>query len=149
METAREALREFPYEVTEAADGAWAIVSRWAKAEYDFATDGGLVSAIDLGVTLPDNAIVVGGFYEVITTATSSGDIATGALSLEGADDILVAVAIGTGTPFDAGNRAIVPSGVGTTAVKLTAARALTFTIAVEAFTAGKFNVYLEYVVGE
>lgn len=35
------------------------------------------------------------------------------------------------------------------TAIKLTAAREITATIAVQAFEAGKFNVFLYYVVGD
>ena len=135
---------------TEPADGAWAAVTRWAKAEYDFAVDGGSISAIDLNVDLPNNAIVVSGFVEVVTTCTSSSDAGTGALSVEGADDSVAAIAISDGSnPWDAGQKDIVPDGTGSTAVKGTAVNAVTFTIAAEAFTAGKFNVWLQYVIGE
>ena len=119
-----------------------------ARATYDFAVNGGAISAIGLGVTIPNNAVVIGGFYDVITTCTSAADTGTGALSVNSANDIVTAVAIGTGTPFDAGLRAIIPKSntPETTGIKLTAAREITFTIAVQAFTAGKFEVFLHYV---
>lgn len=125
---------------------------RIARATYDFAVDGGAISAIDLGVTLPDNALVVGGFIDVITTLTSSTDAATGAISVEGADDIVVAKAISAGgDDWDAGQQAIIPKAntPESTAVKTSAAKAITFTIAVEAVTAGKFVVWLYYVVSD
>jgi hypothetical protein len=126
-------------------------VMRTARATYDFAADGGAISAIDSGVTIPANAVIMGGVVEVITTCTSSGDLGTMAISVEGADDIVAAAAIGTGTPWDDGLQAIIPkfNTPETTSVKTTVARAITFTIAVEAFTAGKFHVYLHYVVSD
>lgn len=136
---------------TEPADGAWAGLLRVAKVEYDFATDGGAIGAIDLGVTIPDNALILGGFVDVITTCTSATDAGTGALHIQSADDMVAAVAINNGAnPWDAGKHAIVPdlSDI-STAVQTTAARAITFTIAAEAFTAGKFNAYFYYVICE
>ena len=122
---------------------------RVARATYDFAVDGGAISAIDSGVTIPDNAVIVGGFVDVVTTLTSATDAATMAISTEGADDIVAAVAISTGTPWDAGLHAIVPKAntPESTGIKMTAANAVTFTIAVEAVTAGKFECYLNYVI--
>ncbi len=123
---------------------------RVAKAQYDFATHGGAISAISLGVQLPAKAVVVGGFVEVLTTLTSATDAATVALSVEGANDIVSAIAISNGgNPWDAGNHAIVPKAntPESTSVKTTAARNITATIAIEAVTAGKFNVWLYYVM--
>jgi hypothetical protein len=119
---------------------------RVAQATWDFAVDGGAISAIDLGVTIPANSIIVGGVLDVQTTCTSSGDLGTGAISVEGADDIVAAVAIGTGTPWDQGIQTIIPKWTAATMVKTTAAAAITFTIAVEAFTAGKFTISLHYI---
>jgi hypothetical protein len=120
-----------------------------ARATYDFSSDGGAIGAIGLGVTLPDNAVVIGGFVDVITTATSATDAGTGAISVQSADDIVAAIAISDGSnPWDAGLQAIVPKSntPESTGIKLTADREITFTIAVEAFTAGKFEVFLHYV---
>lgn len=123
-----------------------------ARATYDFAEHGGAISAISLGVSLPDNAIVIGGFVDNITTLTSATDAATMALKVEGANDIVSAIAISDGSnPWDAGKKAIVPKSntPESTGVKTTAARAITATIAVEAVTAGKFVVFLHYVVSD
>jgi len=134
---------------TEPADGPMSL-SRWAKAEYDFAVDGGAISAIGLGVTIPDNAIVTGGFVEVVTTCTSSDDSGTMALHIQTANDLVTATAISGGSNiWDAGIHSIVPAGTGATAIKCTAAREITATIATDAFTAGKLNVWLQYVIGE
>tara|TARA_X000001388_G_scaffold28947_1_gene20525 strand:+ start:204 stop:740 length:537 start_codon:yes stop_codon:yes gene_type:complete len=135
---------------TEPADGPMSL-SRWAKAEYDFAVDGGAISAIDLGVTIPDNAIIVGGFIEVVTTCTTaSTDSGTIAISVEGANDIVTATAVSAGgNIWDAGIHDVIPDSTGSTAVKTTAARAVTATIASQVVESGKFNVWLEYVIGE
>lgn len=123
---------------------------RVAKAQYDFATHGGAISAINLNVQLPAKAVVCGGFVEVLTTLASATDAATVALSVEGANDIVSAIAISDGgNPWDAGKHAIVPKAntPESTSVKTTVARNITATVAVEALTAGKFNVWLYYVV--
>lgn len=126
---------------------------RVARATYDFAEHGGAISAIGLGVTIPDNAIVCGGFIDVVTTCTSAGaDAGTMALHVQSANDIVSAIAISNGAnPWDAGLHAIVPKAntPESTGIKLTAAREITATIATQAFTAGKFNVFLYYLVGD
>lgn len=125
-------------------------VAKIARATYDFAVDGGAIGAIGLGVTIPDNAIIKSAVYDVITTLTSSGDTATIALHIQSADDVVIAVAIGTGTPWDAGLRAAIPDGgLVTNMFKTTVPREITATIAVEAVTAGKFHLYVEYVVSD
>ncbi len=129
------------------ADGLSRV--RVASATYDFAEHGGAISAIGLGVTLPDNAIILDGMVDVITTLTTAGgDAGTIALHAEGADDIVTAIAVSDGTnPWDAGLRAIKQLGTSTTATKLTAAREITATIGGQAVTAGKFVVFLRYVL--
>lgn len=125
---------------------------RVARATFDFAVDGGTATAHGLGVTIPDNAIIVGGFYDVITTFTSpTTDDATLAIHVEGANDIVNAVAIDTGTPWDAGQQAIIPKAntPESTGVKTSAAREITVTIGVEAITAGKLVIWLYYVVSD
>ena len=125
---------------------------RVARATYDFAVNGGAISAINLGVTLPDNAIVCGGFIDVVTTCTTAGaDAGTMAIHVHGANDIVVAVAVSAATDWDAGLHAIVPKAntPESTGIKLTAARAVTATIATQVFTAGKFHVFLYYLQGD
>jgi len=103
-----------------------------------------------LGATLPDNALVIGGGVEVLTTYTDGADdSATLALSINGANDLVTATAISAGgNIWDAGNRDIVPDSTGTTAIKLTAERELTLTIADDQLTAGKMRVWLMYIEG-
>lgn len=126
-----------------------------ARAVYDFAVDGGAISAIPLrGDTIPDNAVIMGGFVDVITTCTTAGaDAGTMALHVNAANDIVNAVAVNAANPgqYDAGQRAIIPkiNTPESTSVKTTAARSITATIAGQAFTAGKFHVFLFYVLSE
>jgi len=118
---------------------------RIARATYDFDVDGGVVSSIGLGVTLPDNAIITRSFIDIITGMTSAGGAGTIALDSEGAGDLLIAVDADTLS----GLVECIPVGTAATMVKLTAARELTATIAGEALTAGKFVLFAEYVVSD
>ena len=125
------------------------FVPQVARAVYDFAVDGGAIGAIDLDVDLPDNAIIKRAYYDVVTTFTSATDAATVALHAESADDILAAVAISAGgNALDAGLHEGIEDGTMANAVKTSAVRALTLTIAVEAVTAGKLVLFVEYVIG-
>ena len=132
--------------VADAADGLG--LAKVAVATYDFAEHGGVVGAIDLGVTIPDNSIVLDGLIDVITTCTSANDSGTMAIHVNAANDIVTAIAISNGgNPWDAGLHDIIPVGTAATAKKTTAARAITATIGTQDFTAGKFLVILRYVV--
>lgn len=125
---------------------------RVARATWDFAVHGGAIKAHGLGVTLPNKAIVVGGFVDVATTCTTAdGDSGTMALHVQSANDIVAAVAVSHGSaPWAAGRHAIVPKAntPESTSIKLTEAREITATIAGQVFTAGKVTVFLYYVIG-
>lgn len=134
------------------ADGLGLL--RVAKATFDPSATAGMrtIAAHGLGVTIPDNAIVCGGFVEVLTTFTSATDAGTVALMVQGANDIVSAIAISNGgNPWDAGLHAIIPKAntPESTGIKLTAAREITATVAVEALTAGKATIFLAYVQGD
>lgn len=113
-------------------------------------------AAHGLGVTLPDNALVLGGGVEILTTFTSTAggtDKATIALSIQSANDLITATAIESGTFWDAvAYKVIVPDALAAagvaTAIKLTAAREVTATVGVCALTGGKLVGWLFYVVG-
>jgi hypothetical protein len=125
-----------------------------AKATFDPSATAGMrtIAAHTLGVTIPDNAIIVGGFIEVLTTFTSATDAGTVAIHANGANDIVSAIAISNGgNPWDAGLHAIIPKAntPESTGIKLTAARNITATVAVEALTAGKATIFLYYVQGD
>jgi predicted RecA/RadA family phage recombinase len=136
------------------ADGLGFI--RAARFTFNPSANAGerTIAAHALLATLPDNALVLGGIIEILTTFTSATDAGTIALSIEGANDLVTATAISSGTFWDAvKSKVVVPtaleaSGVAT-AIKLTAARAVTATVAVEALTAGKLVGWLFYVVGD
>jgi len=129
------------------------LAHRIARATYDFATDGGAQGTIGLGVTLPDNAIVVRAWYEVLTTLTSNTDAATISLDIPTDDPagLLAAIAINDGTnPWDAGHHECIQDGTAANfSEKCTAARELSMTIAVEDLTDGKFILWAEYIVSD
>lgn len=110
------------------------------KVTYDFAVHGGAIGDIPLELTLPDNAIITGGFVDVLTAPLSAGS-ATVALKIQSAGDLIAATAKASFT----GLLAIVPVNTAATAIKLTEERTLTVTVATAALTAGKFNIFLTY----
>lgn len=107
------------------------------------------IAAHALGATIPINSFVTGFWYWVETTCTSSTDAATIALSIEGANDCVSAIAISNGgNPWD--TTALPVEGIPkiettSTFLKTTAARALTATVAVEVLLLGKVHVWAEY----
>jgi len=123
------------------------------------------IAAHGLGVYLPTKAIITNAWVDVITTFTSATDAATIALKAQNAGDLTAALAISDASNiWDAGIHGCLPGSyaeatvAGDTAVldaarkaasfiKLTAERELTATVAVEALTAGKAVIYVEYVV--
>jgi hypothetical protein len=126
------------------------------------------VDAHGLGVYIPSKAVITKVWYDVVTTFTSATDAATVALHAQSANDILAAIAISDASNvLDAGihgSKIGYPAIAGSTAsdtavevaalfaatmVKMTAERELTATVAVEALTAGKMNIYVEYVISD
>lgn len=106
------------------------------------------IGAHGLGVYIPAKAVILDGFIDVLTTATSATDAATLAAKVEGTADTVAAIAISDATnPWDAGLHAVKELNTAATMVKTTARREITVTTAVEALTAGKFNIVLRYVV--
>jgi hypothetical protein len=100
-------------------------------------------------VSIPDNAVIERIYCDVITTFTSATDAATIALSLQGANDVKSAIAISDGSnPWDVGLEDTIQVGTVATMLKLTAARKLVATVAVEALTAGKMYCYVNYALG-
>lgn len=109
------------------------------------------IGAILTGVVIPANHIIVDSRYDVPTTCTTSGsDAGTMAIHVESANDIVSATAVSTGTTWDNVANTVAGTPVSAaTAVKTTANREVTFTLATKAFTAGKVVVYLEVVPSE
>lgn len=112
-----------------------------AMVTYVFGTDGGAVSAIGLGVTLPDNAVVTKVIQDITVDCDSTGDTGTITLGLP-TDGAISATTTCDGT--NAGVTSTLPSG---TPVKLTAARQLTATIATNAVLVGTMRWFVYYVL--
>ena len=117
------------------------------QAEYDFAVDGGAVGTItlrsapdtgdSLGNSVPVGAVVTHGYIDVITAPGGTGTVA---LTIESAADARAAAVISA-----TGRQSVIPAATGATAVKTTAVRSITATIATAPLTQGKFRVVLFY----
>ena len=120
------------------------------KAVWDFAVQGGAVGSLllldDRGnpAKLPSGSIITGGLIEVITALTSTGGTGTVALTANAAADLLAAVDADTLSAL----HALIPVGTAATAIKLTAERQITLTIATNALLTGKIAVYIDYYAG-
>lgn len=127
----------------QAADGV--LVKKVVRATYDFAEHGGATSSIGLGVSLPAKALITQAYFYMLQQPVDAGS-GTMALTCEDAGNIFNAADI---TGITVGT---VTSGVATGAAAamvkaIGAACEVTATIAGAALTAGKFNLYIEYVV--
>lgn len=122
-------------------------------------TSNRTVAAHAFGPTLPIGAVITRAYYKVLTTFTSTAggtDKAVIALGVTGATAGLVAaVAIETGTPWDAeGIKSTLADGTGAACVPppsvpagLAAAGQMLATITTQAVTGGILKVYAEYIV--
>jgi hypothetical protein len=126
------------------------------------------IAAHGMGVYIPKGGIVVAAWYEVVTTFTSAGSNAgTIALSVSGAGDLVTGIAISdASTVYAAGMRGCKPGSVAEATVAgdtqilsaariaatfigpVTAEKELTATVAVDALTAGKLILYVQFVQG-
>ena len=122
------------------------LVARF-ELDVDTTVADGLIGTFSTGIKLPDNAIVMDGMIDVTSTFTSSSDSGTIAIQVEGADDIIAAVAISTGTSWDAGLKDVVPVNTAATAVKTTGEKEILIVIAVQNLLTGKLVGHLDYVV--
>jgi hypothetical protein len=147
---------------------AGGTVPKVAVATYDVSGgDSGATAAHGLGVYIPDNAIITRAWVDVVTTfADGASDSATIALSVQGAGDLVAAIAISNASNvWDAGVRgtkvgafaldgnaltqvAMAAAGAATL-IKTTAVREITATVATAALTAGKLNVFVEYLISD
>lgn len=145
------------------------VVRELAVATYDVTGgDSGTVAAHGLGVYIPTKAIITNAWVDVVTTfADGASDAGTIALSVQSANDLVSAIAISdSSNVWDAGIHGCLPGSyaeatvAGDSAlldaarkassyVKTTAVKEITATVAVHALTAGKMNVYVEYVISD
>lgn len=101
------------------------------------------VAAHPLAVTIPDNAIVIGGHVDVISAITSDGS-ATVAISLVSANDLLTATAKAT---LAAKYQTVMATT--TAPIKLEADKPVTVTVGAAALTGGVINGYIIWIEGE
>lgn len=146
------------------------VVREIAVATYDVTGgDSGASGAHGLGVYIPSKAIITKAWVDVVTTFTDgASDTATIALHVQAANDIVSALAIADATNvWDAGVHgskigfpnfgadAAHDSALEVAALfagsylKMTAVREITATVAIADLTAGKMNVYVEYVLSD
>lgn len=130
------------------------------RAQYSYAVVGGSSGAINLrdvdnlAAKIPNGAIVTDCIIDVVTAPTSSGPNQGPTLAFstgQGAGDLKVAAVYGGYS----GLMACVPVGSAATSIKMTAKRTPTITITTasttttHALTAGKINVFIQYLLSE
>lgn len=125
-------------------------VVKEARATFDPTGTAGhrTIASHVLGTAIPINATVIGGWLETIVAVDSADHSGTLAVQIEGANDIQTAVNI-SGAPWSTtGKKAIVPkiNTPESTAIKLSAARQITFVVATTALTVGNVIAHLLYV---
>ncbi|MCD6161945.1 MAG: hypothetical protein J7K40_05980 [candidate division Zixibacteria bacterium] len=123
-----------------------------ARGVYDFDIHGGTQGDIGLGVNLPTNAIITRSWYRVLTAPTAEGsDTPTIALGIP-TDDVagILAPIEYNNAAFDVDEHDAIQDGSATNfSEKTTANRELTLTIADADLTAGKIELFVDYVVSE
>ena len=102
------------------------------------------VGAHPLAVTIPDKAIVIQGFVDVIAAVTSNGD-ATVAIHLANANDLLAA----TGKAYLTLAAQLPMAAAATTPFKLAADTPVTVTVGTAALTDGVINGYIIWLKGD
>lgn len=145
-------------------------VTYLATATYDVTGgDSGAIAAHGLGVYIPDNAIILNAWIDVVTTfADGVADLATLAIHVQSANDLVSAITVDDASNvWDSGihgtlvnNPALGADAAHDTAlevialyaatkVKTTAEREITVTVGAVVLTAGKLNVFVEYVLSD
>lgn len=120
--------------------------TKWARAYYDFATDGGAVGAIVLrGDKIPNGAVVLDTIISV-TDSVTSGGAATVSLGINSATDVRAAATLSTAPKLDTEANARAAVTRATAPLTSDAANDITATVAVAALTAGAFSVLVEYI---
>ena len=140
---------------------------RWLAARYDFAVHGGAVGDIPLRVRVPKGSVIVHSFARVITACDSAGS-ATIAVTVEDAEDIFTNSAMdgdqwgvpgchlgkaryvpGIDLGSEDGSDTAIDDSAAAAYVVTTVERQVVVTIGTAALTAGKFDIFLQYVCNE
>jgi hypothetical protein len=142
----------------------------YACGTYEVGVDVATAGAHNLGVYIPDDAIILRAWYDVVTAFTSDDNSATIKLGLVTQNDacFVAAIAISdASTPWDAGVHGTligapvlgaesahdtaleVAALLAAVTLKTTAERELVLTSATQTLTAGKLNLFVEYVISD
>lgn len=121
--------------------------TRIIKATYDFAVDGGGVGNKNLSVSIPDNAIITGGYIDVETDLASAGSATVG-VGLAGAYTAFKNAA--AFTDYTANGSGLILTNVAPpqTGVKTQADILVGIVIGTAALTGGKMHIYVTYIAG-
>jgi hypothetical protein len=118
------------------------------QGTYDVAVNGGSAGTHELGISVPDNAIITRSFLDVLTRPAHASGSAGGSLAVtvNSSGDVLAVKHAGT---FSVALLEGLQTGAVSAAIKTTAVRPLKVLVTGDTLTAGKVKVYLEYVVSE
>jgi Kef-type K+ transport system membrane component KefB len=114
------------------------------RCQYDFDIDGGAAVVITPAnnFNLPIGAMIIGAWTDIKTTLASDGS-ATIAIAAAG-------TVIKAATAFDNAAYVGIDAHLARTSAALTtAAGPVTFTVATAALTAGKVDIYVEYILAD
>lgn len=132
---------------------------RMIRCTYDFSVLGGS-SAASLSMKsstadsfskpnttclLPKGAIIMEVLVDTVTSLTSGGSATVAISTGQGAADLLAATSYSSFSGIQAG----IPTGTAASAIKLTADRTPTVTVATAPLTAGKFYVLIAYMLSQ
>lgn len=119
------------------------------RVTWDYTVDGGAVGTISpsRGAVLPASAIITRAWFNTLTTLVAGSGTPTIAWNSEGAGDIYAAATYAnfTAANFVAG----IEDGTTTHSLKMLADRTVKMTIASASVTAGKIDLFIEYVLGQ
>lgn len=117
------------------------------KCGKTFTAASPLYTNSTLGITIPDNAIIVGGVLDITVAMISTSNDGTLALNVMAANDILYAVDADTlGATH---TNAVLPYlGTPSSWLKMTNSLPVTLTTATHVVTNGTFNLTLFYIMG-
>jgi hypothetical protein len=123
------------------------VNQKLVKGVYDVALQGGTIGAKELGAVLPAGAILTRAYYEVITPFTTAGANA-GTIALKvGATNLKAAAAATDTASWGAGRKDGIQTGAASVMSKITADSNLIIEFAGQVATAGKLQVFVEYVI--
>lgn len=120
------------------------------RGKYRFATQGGAVSSIPLDsdaggdLNLPDNAIIIHTFIDVLTTPNSAADGASLSIGVVADEDVKATVVEASFAALMDG----IQNNAMANAIKLTAVKVPYVKVTGEDLTSGDFDVYFGYILG-